>query len=80
MMPDKLNKKLYKIHVITSCVTFVLGVAICVVTTEQEGVPFLIYTVAMIGCAVIVCASQRYSYINALKSQEARDKLDELLK
>ena len=77
---ERINKELYKIHVLFATVMYVIGVVLCVVTIGLEGVWLAVYAIVMIGFATFVCVTQKKSYDNALKLQESRDRLDEMMR
>lgn len=77
---ERIHKELYKIHVSFATVMYVIGVFLCVVTIDLEGIWLAAYAIIMIGFATFVCVTQKKSYDNALKLQESRDRLNELMR
>lgn len=77
---ERIHKEFYKIHVSFATVMYVIGVVLCVVTINLEGIWLAIYAIVMIGFATFVCVTQKKSYDSALKLQDSRDRLDEMMK
>lgn len=76
----RIHKELYKIHVSFATAMYLIGVVLCVVTINLEGIWLATYAIVMIGFATFVCVTQKKSYDSALKLQESRDRLDEMMK
>lgn len=77
---ERIHKEFYKIHVSFATVMYVIGVVLCVVTIDLEGIWLAAYAIVMIGFATFVCVTQKKSYDSALKLQDSRDRLDEMMK
>lgn len=74
------NLKLYKAHIITVVIVYTSGIITCILTTELEGVAYVLYTILMLTCGVFVIAMQVKSYKNAVKLKASMDRLNEFLR
>lgn len=77
---ETFNLKLYKVHVTTVAIIYILGVLICIFTVDLEGIVYAIYTFIMGACGGFVIATQVKSYKNAVKLKASMDRINEFLR
>ena len=77
---ERINRKLYKAHVIVTVLVHTLGTIICVLTTDVQGILLIIYSIIMLGAMLSIWYTQRGAYMSAMDLQDSRDKLDRLMR
>lgn len=77
---ERINRKLYKAHVIVTVLVHSLGTIICVLTTDAQGNWLIIYSIVMLGAMVFLWYTQREAYMSAMDLQDSRDRLDKMMK
>lgn len=77
---ERINRKLYKVHVIVTVLVHTLGTIICVLTVDAQGIWLIIYSIIMLGAMVFLWYTQKEAYMSAMDLQDSRDKLDKMMK
>lgn len=77
---ERINRKLYKAHVIVTVLAHTLGTIICVLTVDVQGNWLIIYSIIMLSAMVFLWYTQREAYVSAMDLQDSRDKLEELMR
>lgn len=77
---ERVNRKLYKAHVIVAVLVHTLGTIICVLTVDVQGIWLIIYSIVMLGAMVFLWYTQREAYVSAMDLQDSRDRLDKMMK
>lgn len=77
---ERINRKLYKAHVIVTVLVHTLGTIICVLTVDAQGNWLIIYSIIMLGAMVFLWYTQRGAYMSAMDLQDSRDRLDNMVR
>lgn len=80
MKAERINRKLYKAHVIVTVLVHTLGTIICVLTVDAQGNWLIIYSIIMLGAMVFLWYTQREAYMSAIDLQDSRDRLDNMVR
>lgn len=77
---ERINRKLYKAHVVVTVLVHTLGTIICVLTVDAKGNWLIIYSIVMLGAMVFLWHTQREAYVSAMDLQDSRDRLDKMMR
>lgn len=77
---ERINRKLYKAHVIVTVLVHTVGTIICVFTVDAQGIWLIIYSIIMLGAMVFLWYTQGEAYMSAMDLQDSRDRLDKMMR